>query len=161
MKTALFVGIVVGGLSGCASIASLSEYEVAIASTPDAARFTVVDKAGAQVHSGVTPDTVTLKSSSGYFRKEVYTITFKKDGFPERTFTMRSTLDGWYFGNFVFGGLLGFLVIDPYTGAMYRLPERVDVALDESVTMNQEESITIASIETLSPEERRQLVKIN
>lgn len=74
---------------------------------------------------------------------------------------MRSTLDGWYFGNIVFGGLLGILVIDPYTGAMYRLPERVDVALDESVTMNQEESITIASIETLSPEETRQLVKIN
>lgn len=160
MKKVILIGALIGGLSGCSSIVSQSEYAVAIASTPDAANFTVVNKAGQQVHSGVTPATVTLKSSSGYFKGEAYTVTFKKEGFPEKTFTMTSAVDGWYFGNILFGGLIGMLIVDPATGAMYNLPKRVDVSLDQSVSIHQEDQITIASIETLSREERDQLIKI-
>jgi len=160
MKKAILIGTLIAGLSGCSSIVSQSEYAVVIASNPDAANFTVVNKTGQQVHSGVTPATVTLKSSSGYFKGEAYTVTFKKEGYSEKTFTMTSTVDGWYFGNILFGGLIGMLIVDPATGAMYNLPKRVDVSLDQSVSMRQKDQITIASIETLSREERDQLVKI-
>jgi len=160
MKKVILIGTLIAGLSGCSSIVSQSEYAVAISSNPDAANFTVVNKAGQQVHSGVTPATVTLKSSSGYFKGEAYTVTFKKEGYPEKTFTMTSSVDGWYFGNILFGGLIGMLIVDPATGAMYNLPKHVDVSLEQSVSVRQEDQITIASIETLSREERNQLVKI-
>ena len=160
MKKAILIGALIVGLSGCSSIISKSEYAVAIASSPDTANFTVVNKAGQKIHSGVTPASVTLKSSSGYFQGEAYTVTFKKEGYPEKTFTMTSTIDGWYFGNILIGGLIGMLIVDPATGAMYNLPKRIDVSLDQPVSIHQEEKITIASIETLSSEERDQLVKL-
>jgi hypothetical protein len=32
-----------------------------------------------------------------------------------------STIDGWYFGNILLGGLVGMLIVDPITGDMYTL----------------------------------------
>jgi len=161
MKKVILIGALLGGLSGCSSIVSQAEYAVAIASNPDAANFTVVNKAGEKVHSGITPATVTFKSSSGYFQGESYTVTFRKEGYPEKSFNMASTVDGWYFGNILFGGLIGMLIVDPATGAMYNLPKRVDVSLDQSLSQQQEGQLTIASIDTLSSEEKKNLVKIN
>ena len=34
---------------------------------------------------------------------------------------IQGKLDGWYFGNLLFGGLIGMVIVDPITGAMYRL----------------------------------------
>jgi hypothetical protein len=42
---------------------------------------------------------------------------------------LQADLEKQYFGNFVAGGPLGFLVIDPLTGAMYALPSRVHAVL--------------------------------
>lgn len=161
MKKAILVCALLNGLSGCSSIVSKSEYAVAIASNPDTANFIVVNKAGQQVHSGVTPATVTLKSSSGYFKGETYTVTFRKEGYPDKIFTMTSAVDGWYFGNILFGGLIGMLIVDPITGAMYNLPKRIDVSLDQAVSQKKEGQVTIASIEILSNAEKARLIKIN
>jgi hypothetical protein len=39
-------------------------------------------------------------------------------------------MSGWYIGNILFGGLIGMLVVDPQTGAMYRLePKSLDATL--------------------------------
>jgi len=38
-------------------------------------------------------------------------------------------MNGWYFGNLAIGGILGMLVIDPLTGAMYRMVPRSDEAI--------------------------------
>jgi hypothetical protein len=41
-----------------------------------------------------------------------------------------STLSGWYFGNILIGGLIGLLIVDPLTGAMYDLePENIEQSL--------------------------------
>ncbi|TVP11805.1 hypothetical protein [Shewanella sp. KCT] len=159
MKKLMLVGVMLAGLSGCSSIVSKSDYSVAIASNPETADFTVVNRAGKVVHSGVTPATVMLKSSSGYFKGETYTITFKKEGYPDKVYTMKSGIDGWYFGNILIGGLIGILIVDPATGAMYSLPERVDVALDGAPA--DKEQVTIASIHNLSDDQKAQLVRIN
>ena len=37
--------------------------------------------------------------------------------------TRDAYLNGWYIGNVVFGGLIGLLIVDPETGAMWRLDE--------------------------------------
>jgi hypothetical protein len=34
-------------------------------------------------------------------------------------------MDGWYIGNILFGGLIGILIVDPLTGAMWKLDDVV------------------------------------
>lgn len=34
-------------------------------------------------------------------------------------------MDGWYMGNLLFGGFIGFLIVDPATGAMWKLDDNV------------------------------------
>lgn len=148
-------------LSGCASIVGKSEYAVAVNSKPDQASFIIKNRAGQQVHSGVTPQTVTLKSSSGYFKGEAYTIVLNKPGMPEKTFTMKSTVSGWYFGNIIFGGLVGMLVIDPATGAMYKLPPTVDIDMDQPVASSAQDKLTIVTVDSLTDEQKSRLVAVN
>ncbi len=83
-------------LSGCSSIVSKSNYSVDINSSPNGANFIVTNRSGQKVHSGVTPSSVDLKSSSGYFKGETYTILLNKEGYSTKTYTLTSSLDGWY-----------------------------------------------------------------
>lgn len=142
----------------CSSIVSKSEYAVAINSAPDSATFKITNRNGFAIQSGVTPSTITLKASSGYFKGETYTIELSKEGFQPKTYTLNSSVDGWYFGNIIFGGLLGMLVIDPATGAMYKLPSEVMISLDPAITADMQESFTIATIESLTEAQRQRLV---
>ena len=147
-------------LSGCSSIISKSEYSVAIDSSPSSSQFVITNEAGQRVHSGVTPASVTLKSSAGFFNGETYIVTFTKDGFAEKQFTINSSVDGWYFGNILFGGIIGMLIVDPATGAMYNLPDRVDVSLDKPLASTDKTKITIATIDSLTDYDRLRLQPI-
>ena len=137
---------------------SQSNYPVSINSTPDDATFTVKDRNGQVLHSGVTPETIILKSGAGFFKAGVYTISVEKDGFMTGTHTLKSTVDGWYFGNILLGGIAGMLVVDPLTGAMYRLPEIVNVPLATEVSSTAKAELTVVSINSLSEAERANLI---
>ncbi|MDB4525936.1 hypothetical protein N9065_03445 [Akkermansiaceae bacterium] len=41
------------------------------------------------------------------------------------TQSLDASMDPWYAGNIIFGGILGVLVVDPATGAMWQLPKEV------------------------------------
>lgn len=110
-------------LSGCASIVSKSSYPVVVDSNPEGATVSIRNAAGHTVHSGTTPMTVSLGAGAGYFRGSNYTVHFQKDGFSPATSQIQRNVDGWYFGNFIFGGLIGMIVVDPITGAMWRLSD--------------------------------------
>ena len=144
----------------CSSIVSKSEYSVAVNSTPDGANFTITNRTGQKVHSGITPSSITLKSSAGYFKGETFTIALNKEGFAQKTYTLNSTVDGWYWGNILFGGIIGMLIVDPATGAMYNLPDRVDISLDKSSASANKNTLNIVNINSLSPEQLAQLVKL-
>lgn len=159
-KKLIVAALSVAVFSGCASIVSKSEYAVAINSNPDAAQFSVTNSAGQKIHSGVTPASINLKSSSGYFKGETYTIELKKEGFSPKTYTLSSSVNGWYFGNILFGGLIGMLIVDPATGAMYKLPERVDVPFDQQVSSTNPGNLTIATIDSLTPAQISRLQRI-
>lgn len=109
--------------TGCASIVSDSKYPVSIISEPAGANYEVRNEAGLPVHSGITPGQVTLDSGAGYFDGERYTVYYTKDGYEKAESRVDSSLDGWYWGNLLFGGLIGMLIVDPATGAMYKLPK--------------------------------------
>lgn len=123
---------------GCASILGGGGREpVLINSIPSGTHVEIVDGKGTVVHNGVTPMTVTLKRGAGYFKPGVYTVrttgtasTFRPVGVANagrRQAQFKGRLNGWYFGNLLFGGLIGMLAVDPATGAMWDLPNDFNV----------------------------------
>ena len=116
--------------SGCASIISDTEYSVAIGTFVPDAKFIVKDeRSGSIVHMGTAPQSVVLSSSSGFFQGAKYRIEMEKDGYQKSYHYLNADVDPWYFGNLIFGGLIGLAIVDPLTGAMWKLPEHVTVGL--------------------------------
>ena len=120
---------------GCASIVSKSNYPVTITSSPEGAIITITDKYGRHIFKGKTPTTITLSSKAGFFSGASYTVKFEKPGYEPQTLVINAELDGWYIGNIFFGGLIGFLIVDPATGAMWKLPPIVNATLSEKTTL--------------------------
>ncbi|MGB3126362.1 MAG: hypothetical protein WBB95_21335 [Pseudomonas sp.] len=110
-------------LTGCASIVSDSKPKVGLYSLPTQANYVIKDSKGGVVGKGVTPGTAILETSRGYFKSQSYTVTFQKDGYTQTTVPLKSSVSGWYWGNLLIGGLIGMLIVDPLTGAMYTLPD--------------------------------------
>lgn len=111
-------------LCSCASIVSDSKYPVNITSIPEGATFKVLNRQGKLITSGKTPTIIMLKSGAGYFKNAKYKVIFEKSGYTSTTSDIEAYLDSWYIGNIIFFGsdlFLGFLVIDPLTGAMWQL----------------------------------------
>ena len=76
-----------------------------------------------------------LSSTTIIRKEENYTVTFKKEGYDAHSATIKRGLDGWYIlGNLVFGGVIGYLIVDPATGAMWKLEEKVSVYLKSQVS---------------------------
>jgi len=109
--------------TSCATIFGKTSYPLRIDSSPSQARVTVTDKKGKQIYSGVTPATLTVKPAAGYFSAASYQINLSKEGFEPVMVTLNAKLNGWYFGNLLIGGFLGLLIIDPITGAMFKMKE--------------------------------------
>jgi len=149
-------------ISGCASILSDSSYPVAINSSPDQADFTITNKNGTPVHSGKTPSTVTLKSGCGFFCGEEYNLAFTKEGYTSTQTTISSSMDGWYIGNILFGGLIGILIVDPATGAMWKLPPAISTIMDKKDMSfnNLGKSLHILSYNNLSDSTKAKLIRI-
>ena len=155
--------------TGCATIVSDSKYNVNIQSTPTGASFEIKNRAGEVVHQGTTPQSIVLKAGAGYFKGEKYQLTFTtpstkvgKKVIPgkKQTFVLDTKVDGWYAGgNLLFGGLIGYLIVDPLTGAMYKLPESFHADLTK--TDSNSASLNIISIESLTAEQRAVLKPIN
>lgn len=161
-KTLLATALSALVMSGCASIVSESTYPVTINSTPSDANFIVTNEAGIEVQSGKTPYTVMLSSGDGYFSSASYTVTLKKEGYEDKVIEIKSTMDGWYIGNILLGGLIGMLIVDPATGAMWKLPETQTASLDAVVAQNADKSgLKIVSINEVNASDRDRLIAIN
>lgn len=93
--------------AGCASIVSGSMQEIGFRSTPEGATVLVGGKV-----VGTTPISARIKKSDGQ------AVTFEKDGYKTVTVPMTARLNGWFWGNIVFGGLLGSTT-DSGSGAMH------------------------------------------
>lgn len=141
-------------MTGCASIFSGSTQTLTFKSVPDTANITITNKSGEKIHTSSTPATVTLKRGNGYFKPAGYEITFSKEGFQTKTVQVKATVNGWYIANIIFGGLIGFLIVDPATGAMYTLsPSDINSVLDPtqlSTTKNKGyQSLTVMLVQDI------------
>jgi len=112
MKSSKLITIIAAGfafafLTGCASIISGRHQEVTFTSNPDNAVVTIN---GRQI--GKTPITSQLERKWG-----AQVVTIEKDGYKTVTFQLKSSVNGWFFGNLILGGLLGSTT-DSSTGAI-------------------------------------------
>lgn len=147
--------------TSCASIVSKSVYPVTVTSNPNACRVTVRQN-GAVIHEGTTPFQITLKTKGAFFQPATYDVEFKKKGMETQTMTLTGRLNGWYIGNLVFGGVIGMLIIDPATGAMWRLPENLHAWLNPMLTMEGANGNTMHVVDkaTLPAELEPQLISL-
>lgn len=149
-------------LAGCASIVSKSEYPVAITSNPIGADFVVKRKNGVPVASGVTPATIVLPASEGYFQPAKYTIEYKRKGVMQSV-PLTAKIDGWYFGNLLFGGvIIGMLIVDPATGAMWRLNDTAVATFQQTAdSTSGQRALRIVHIDKVPMKYRGQLLALN
>lgn len=150
-------------LVGCASIVGKSAYPVNINSKPDGADITIVDETGKTIHSGKTPTTVTLNTKAGYFKGKNYTVTFVKEGYAKHSAEIKRGVSGWYLaGNLLFGGLIGWFIVDPATGAMWTLPAEVNATLSQQTSsVPDKDSLNIITLDDVPMSVRSKMVKVN
>jgi len=118
---------------GCASIINGSKQKVPINSNPEGAKVTVYDGSEQVVYSANTPCTVDLKRGTGWFKGSEYNVVIEKAGCDTTEVKLEPKVGGWYIGgNLFFGGLIGYLAVDPATGAMWTLtPKKIEASLAE------------------------------
>lgn len=131
-KSMLLIFSAIFFLTGCATIVGDKTQTIQVNSNPTGADFIIKDESGKTISSGKTPQNVTLEKSDGsYFGKKSYQITFSKENYQPVTLPIKASANGWYIGgNFVFGGIVGWLLVDPFNGGMYTLsPESLTPGL--------------------------------
>lgn len=152
-------------LSGCASIVSKSSYPLSINTNPSGAQILITNKKGQDVYKGQSPATVVLKSSNGFFSGARYQVTLSYPGYEDQVIPVTSKLDNWYWGNILFGGLIGMLIVDPATGAMYKLENTViNTTLDKQNTTAEADpkhELNIIHIDDLPENMKEHLVRLN
>lgn len=141
MKKVVATLILAEGLfiGGCATIIGEKTQLIPISSTPSEANILITDAKGAEIFNGKTPTTVTLQKSDGsYFGGKNFVVKITKDGYKEQSIPITSKINGWYLGgNLIFGGLIGWLIVDPLNGGMYTLsPEQVSATMPEKIAYN-------------------------
>jgi len=146
--------------SSCASIVSRTNWPLTVNTDPAGAKVEITDKKGITVFKGTTPMTTLLKSGAGYFSCQSYKVKMTMEGYGERIIPVECTLNGWYIGNIFIGGLLGMLIVDPLTGAMYRLDrEYISETLTKD-TANMEPSLRIMNMNDIPDNLKAHLVCI-
>ena len=154
-------------LGGCATIIGDKTQLVPISSTPSEASILITDEKGVQVFKGLTPTSVTLQKSDGsYWGKKSFTVEITKAGYEKQVIPVTASANGWYIGgNIIFGGLIGWFIVDPLNGAMYTLsPEQITTALGEKVAHNNsatDGSISIVLLQDVPSSLRNQMKKMN
>lgn len=130
MKKQIFaLGFVAMMFASCATIVSGSKQTIKIDSTPSSAVVLVDGK-----EIGKTPLTTKLT------RKENHKVRIQLEGYQPYEVELTKKFNEWYIGNVVFGGLIG-LVVDPITGAIYRLtPKEINTELQKGMAFKTSEN---------------------
>lgn len=131
---------------GCATIASSSTYPVRIRTEPKNAGISITNKKGVEIYKGNSPATVSLKAGAGFFTRAEYQVKITAPGYDERIVPITFKLDGWYWGNLLIGGLLGMLIIDPATGAMWKI---ADPAINETLVKSSPGGTTVSTLQVI------------
>jgi hypothetical protein len=120
MKKVLFAFVIVGLLSSCATIMKGTTSQVSFDSNPKGAQIYAVTKKG-KIEIGTTPTVSTIS-------KKTKSIEFRMDKYYTETVYLQTTINGWYFGNLILGGIPG-MAVDLISGGYINLPDKVEATL--------------------------------
>jgi hypothetical protein len=153
-------------LTGCATIVGSPTQVLPVSSTPDGAAIVITDETGAEVFKGTTPTTVTLAKSDGsYFGGKSYKVAISKPGYASFEMPVKARASGWYIGgNLVFGGLIGWLIVDPLNGDMYTLSEkevRATLTSSTAAVSQADAGTEIVLLGDVPEDLRAKMVKVN
>ena len=135
IKTAA-VMVVCTILSSCASIIHGSTQTVDITSQPVGASITIDGK-----DYGQTPKTIELRRK-GRLKgeldtKKFYAVKLELNGYEPYEIKIKRELDAWFFGNLLFGGVIG-MIVDAADGAMYKLtPDQLIAQMGKQIASNE------------------------
>jgi hypothetical protein len=149
---------------GCASIVHSGNRSITLSTEPAGAKATVKKLEGQVVSVQTTPCTVSLDPRRGYFKGQAYRVTFELDGYKSTEVELRPSLSGWYFGNIVFGGVIGMLAVDPVTGSMWNIePNKIEQKLSSSQTalIKDKKGFVVVLVSELTANERAAMMKVN
>lgn len=117
-------------LTSCATLTRTKPVPLAITSNPVGAKVVVTNAKGKVFHEGNTPTSVILPASAGPYKAASYNLMFSKKGYPTKTMVLKAGVNPWYAGNLPMpGGAFGALVVDPMTGAMWKLDDKIHADL--------------------------------
>lgn len=121
-------------LAGCATIVGDERASLSIKSTPADAQILIIDEAGRTAYRGRTPDQVPLRKNDGhYWGGKQFTVAISKRGYLTQRIQVDTHPNALYLGgNLLFGGIIGWLVVDPISGKMYDLSsDGIEVTLQK------------------------------
>jgi hypothetical protein len=169
VRGALVFGMVGASLfaGGCASIVNSGNREITVATQPPGATASV-RKSGGSISDVVavekTPCTISLDPKKSYFSGQSYTLRLELPGYKVTEVELTPKMSGWYWGNLLFGGLIGMLAVDPATGAMWNIaPEKIDrkLAGGQAELIKNKSGFVVVLESELTPAERVAMVRVN
>jgi hypothetical protein len=148
-------------LSGCATLFSKSTYPLSVNTHPAGSDITVTNQAGEEIFTGKTPARVDLAAGSGLFKRASYTVHISLEGYESKEVPVRFTLDRWYMANLFFNPV-GLFIVDPLTGAMWKLDERkIDTVLVRTSAQNRKPALYFIEYSQIPEELKVQMVRAN
>lgn len=118
----LLASLAIITLSGCSTIMNDRMTDVQVTSEPSGQHFSITDEDGKRVATGVTPAKVNLDAAAGFFDGQTYQVAYDKGP----TVELDSHVTGWYWVGMVVWPFTSGLIVDPYTGDMFSLPDNVN-----------------------------------
>lgn len=157
-KLSLLVVTMMLLLPNCATIVSKTNYPVKIVTEPNGATVSISNRKGIEIYKGSTPAFVMLKSGAGFFTPARYQVRINLEGYAESVVNITSSLNGWYLGNLLIGGLIGMVIVDPATGAMWRIDQKF---LNVNLVPSNQQALNIININDLPEGYKDHLIRIN
>jgi hypothetical protein len=122
-------------LSSCATIIHGGDQDITINTYPSGANVKIINlNDNSEVGTYISPCIVNLERGYDFFEKGRYSIEIEKPGYAKKMILVRGSIDGWYIvGNFFSWEFLGWFLVDPATGAMWKLkPEMIYITLPQA-----------------------------
>jgi hypothetical protein len=151
-------------LSGCATIVHSGPRQISVASTPPGARVSIYDRDNTLVQTNTTPFVAHLSTKYGYFKGQQYRLVFEMPRYSTAEVKLNASVSGWYAGNILFGGLIGMLIVDPLTGAMFNLaPEKIEQPLtaSQAQVIRSKSGVLVVLASQITERERAEMVRVN
>ena len=106
-------------LCSCASIVNGTKEHIQINADPKESTVKLLTAKGNIIKQEKGSLYHEVSRKKGYFQGNDYSVEVSADGYKTTSLALKSRISGWYIGNILFGGFIGWFIVDPITGGMW------------------------------------------